>query len=249
MQAGMAESIDDVTREWLLLLNQKEDARALELFCLRIIPLLVDRLHARFRVDHPSRIQGGRYRGLISLLGYTPDTVVLAARFTTPLSMVVLHTPETAPFLAPVRLYCGVPETALRTIAFDKSNIDSLRHAFAEAAASLDGDVAVELTGGTKLMGAVLHLAAAIRGLDTLYIDYGEYDPRHRKPLPASTYIRLVDSAPWMGLTSTRSLPAALDSCRASIGAALDRLEHGPLPADEIRTLLESILAALDRAR
>jgi hypothetical protein len=143
----------------------------------------------------------------------------------------------------------GVPATALSTIAFDKSNIDSLRCAFAEAAASLDGDVAVELTGGTKLMGAVLHLAAATRGLDTLYIDYDEYDPRYRKPLPASTYIRLIDSAPWTGLTSKGQLPAFLDSFRASIGSVLGRLEREALSADEIRVLLENILAELDRAR
>ncbi|TMQ11898.1 MAG: hypothetical protein E6J90_33480 [Deltaproteobacteria bacterium] len=245
----MIEPMKEATQEWFALLDRKEDAAALDLFSSRIVPLLLDRLHERFRSDHPNRPHGGRYQGLISLLGYTPDTVILAARFAQPRSMVVLHTPETAPFLEAVRSHSGLSHDTLRAIVFDKSSMNELRRAFDEGMGGLAGfsDVAVELTGGTKPMGAVLHLAAAARGVDTLYIDYAQYDPRHRKPIPDSTYVRLLETGRQDLPRSDPEIARTLGSIRSSVTHALLQVKGEGLSREETCLLLEGIVADLDR--
>lgn len=191
----MIEDLDAVTEEWFALLERQEGRLALDLFCTRILPAILPSIRACFVADHPRAGTGGRYDGVISLLGYTPDTSIIAARFTETERLVVLHTAETAQFLEDVRTYAGLPEALVTAVQFDRGRIDDLERAFHEARHLLfSSRIAVEVTGGTKPMSTILHVAAALADVDTLYIDYERYEPRYRKPVPASIHVRMLDS-------------------------------------------------------
>lgn len=72
------------------------DAHYFESLLPAILPIIRFRAH-----DLPT------YSGLISLLGFTPETAVISYLLLKPKNFVVLHTPETAKFL-------NKPETFLR---------------------------------------------------------------------------------------------------------------------------------------
>ena len=188
----MPDPLSMATARWQTLLDAHEDALALTVFCDEIIPLLLPELHARFDRDYPEEQSGGTFGGLVSLLGYTPDTTILAAQFVEAKVVVVLHTLETRPFLDQVRAM--LPQCDVKSVQFDRDDLGSLEPAMGTALQALDDsdDVVVEMTGGTKPMGNLVWLAAAMRGIPALYIDYLRYDPRHRKPVPASIYMRLM---------------------------------------------------------
>lgn len=52
--------------------------------------------------------------------------------------------------------------------------------------------IAIDLTGGKKYMSAVTALAGFLTGCLLMYVDYGEYDPSIRAPLPFSEYPKLI---------------------------------------------------------
>jgi hypothetical protein len=143
-----------------------------------------------------------KYGGLISLLGYTPETSVVAYRVLDPASFVVLHTPETSRFLEVVRERSGVPMAAFHHESFlhDDEHTDDIFAALSKAIAQFptDARVAIEMTGGKKTMGVQLATAVAAlkhvagRAVDIAYIDYDDYLPRYRKPAPESSRLLVL---------------------------------------------------------
>lgn len=68
-------NIADLTDQWIALLKDSGEETALRFYCENIIPLLLPILRERFQRTYGHDPQ---YDGLISLLGFAPDTVILA---------------------------------------------------------------------------------------------------------------------------------------------------------------------------
>lgn len=183
----------ELTDEWIRLLQADQNENALQLYCERIVPTILPSLHEKFQSIHN---QPAKYDGLISLLGFTPDTVILAYQFTNPNTFVVLHTKETARFLDTVVRYTKVPFASFFHEPFIEEPSTDIYRALEAALKRFpkDARIAIELTGGKKTMGGALAVAAGILDIDQLYIDYKEYMPKFRKPKPESTYIHIVQN-------------------------------------------------------
>ena len=185
------ESIDELSDEWLKLLQNKDDSEALQLYCEKIIPCMLPGLHKTFQETYNHRAE---YDGLISLLGFTPDTVVLAYQFVRPKMFVVLHTEETKDLLDTVVDFADIPLSRFFHEPFREMPYDDIYRALDAALKRFpkDARIAIELTGGKKTMGGALAVASGMLNIHLLYIDYHEYMPEFRKPKPKSTYIHLV---------------------------------------------------------
>lgn len=187
----MTEDITVLTKEWVELLQCKHDDAALKMYCERIIPCLIPKMRSKFQ-----SLTGydAHYDGLISLLGFTPETVVLIHQFIKPDMLVVLHTNETSHLLDTVVRYSGISMDCFFHEPFvETPNTDIYRALEAALKRFPKGaHIAIELTGGKKTMGGALAVAAGVLDIDLLYIDYEKYMPEFRKPEPDSTYILLV---------------------------------------------------------
>jgi hypothetical protein len=183
--------IAELTDNWLKLLQADNEAAALEFYCKQIMPELLPILQKQFRETYN---QEPKYDGLISLLGFTPDTVILASQFVKPETLVVIHTKETKGFLDTVLHYCGIPVASFFHESFSESpNTDIYRALEAALKRFPKGSrIAIELTGGKKTMGGALAIASGLLDIDLLYIDYSKYMPELRKPRPESQYVQLV---------------------------------------------------------
>jgi len=188
-----SKSVSELTDEWINLLQTDQNSDALQLYCEQIIPILLPSLHEKFQKIHN---RSAKYDGLVSLLGFTPDTVVLAYQFARPETLVVLHTKETARFLESVVRHTKVPLASFFHEPFVEEPSTDIYRALEAALKRFpkDARIAIELTGGKKTMGGALAVAAGILDIDQLYIDYKEYMPEFRKPKPESTYIHLVEN-------------------------------------------------------
>jgi len=102
-------SINELTDEWLNFLQKKQDKDALNLYCESIIPCLMPQLKGNFQATYG---QSTKYNCLISLLGFTPETPILAYQFCEPDIFTVIHTKETAYLLDTVVCYSKVPQYA-----------------------------------------------------------------------------------------------------------------------------------------
>jgi hypothetical protein len=185
--------------EWTRLLDAQHKRAADTFYFARILPAILPTV----------RIRSGtipKYDGLISLLGFTPETVVLTSLLLKPDKLVILHTPETQEFIDVVKTHSGVPLNKISNEEFlhDDEHIDDIYIALRKALDqfTIHHRIAIELTGGKKTMGIQLsNAAAAIRhnqkwAVDIVYIDYDEYMPKYRKPLPETSRLLIVGDPP-----------------------------------------------------
>jgi len=185
-------SISDLTNEWInLLKTAKEPDAPLDFYCRKIMPELLPLIREKFKADYDQEPQ---YDGLISLLGFTPETVILSHQFIQPEKIVVIHTEETKDLLDTVKTYANIPSYSYFYESFsEKPNTDIYRALEAALRRFPKGSrIVIELTGGKKTMGGALAIAAGILDINLIYIDYKEYLREFRKPRPESTYIQLV---------------------------------------------------------
>lgn len=179
--------------EWLDLLKTRKDDEALMVYCEKIIPQIMPGLKNKFQENYGYL---PKYDGLISLLGFTPDTVVLTYHFIQPQNIVILHTKETAFLLDVVLKYTHAPLSSFYHEPFDELPYSDIYRALDAAIKRFPkgSKIAIELTGGKKTMGGALAVAAGMLDIDLFYIDYSEYLPEYRKPKPESTYVHLVEN-------------------------------------------------------
>ena len=185
------EDIDKLSDKWLELLQNKDDDGALELYCKMLIPCMLPELKKTFREAYNCEAE---YDGLISLQGFTLDTVVLAYQFIKPKTFVVLYTEATKHLLDKVVKLTDIPLYNFFHEPFREVPHDDIYRVLYAAIKRFpqNARIAIELTGGKGAMGGALAIAAGVLDIDLLYIDYHEYMPQFRKPKPNSTYIHLV---------------------------------------------------------
>jgi len=191
LKMSSAKTVAELTDEWVALLQSSGEETALGFYCENIMPKLLPNLRKRFQETYS---QDPKYDGLISLLGFAPDTVILASQFVKPETLVVLHTEETKGFLDRVYKYANIRFASIHHESFSEiPNTDIYRALEAALKRFPKGSrIAIELTGGKKTMSGALAIASGLLDIDLMYIDYSKYMPEFRKPRPESTYIQLV---------------------------------------------------------
>jgi CRISPR-associated protein (Cas_Cas02710) len=177
--------ISDLTNKWIELLASKSQD-AFEYYCNNIIPSLLPQLKEEFKTAYQ---QDSKYDCLISLLGFTPETSILAYQFCEPEKFIVLYTEESSKYLQEVVLYSKVPISSffhekVIEIEHNKGVYQALEAALQRVPKG--SRVAIDLTGGKKIMSGALAVAAGVLDLDLIYIDFRDYMSEFRKPKPES---------------------------------------------------------------
>lgn len=180
-----------LTEQWIELLQNRDNEAAFKLYCEQIIPEIVPALRDKFQSTYK---RSSHYKGLISLLEFTPETVILTYHFIQPEKLVILYTDETGKLLDVVREHTKIPSSSFFYEPFSEQENTNIYQALeASLKRFSEGlNIAIELTGGKKTMAGALAVTAGILNIDLLYIDYTEYMQEFRKPKPESTYIHSV---------------------------------------------------------
>lgn len=183
----------EASKKWLKLLQERKDEEAVDFYCAEILKNLTPHMRKDFSKNYNRE---AKYDGLISLLGFTPETVILSYLFAEPDNFVILHTKETKHLLETVVKYTKVPFANFYHEPFTEIPNISIYKALEKAIQRFPkgAKIAIELTGGKKTMGGALAVAAGMLDIDLFYIDYSEYMPEFRKPKPESSYIHLVEN-------------------------------------------------------
>ncbi len=138
---------------------------------------------------------------LLSILGFTPEPIILAARALKPKKHIILHDKGVAfnedniRFL-PKFLPNGYEKIELKDDSFG-TIYDTLKE---QMAFNAGRSYAINITGGKKSMVASAGIFARDFNSSVIYVDYNDYDPNLRRPTPGSEYMNIV-------YTPTRDLP------------------------------------------
>ena len=161
-----------------------KDHEAAELFYLaEILPRELAVLR-RTHQDLPT------YASTIHTLGQSIEAPVITAALLGARRVHLLATEATAPLVERLRLLLPHAEITHSLILHDE--LDAVVQAASQAAAALPHPLALDMTGGTKVMAAGMALAAEKVKADLYYLSGGGKQNPYRRPLPASERLVLV---------------------------------------------------------
>jgi len=193
-------------------------AQALRFYYDEVLQHVIAQFHTRAK---PQRDRLAPVYLQVSMLGFSPETAVLACHAICPQRLLVLYSGNASESPDIVRRFVvGDGEHQISPSSFkaqecpptDPEGIATIIERAAKEAWSEDAtaQIVVDITGGKKAMSAAAALAASQLGLPVVYID-GEYDPKLRRPTPGTE--RLVVISDGTKIVSHPSLEKQLASC------------------------------------
>jgi hypothetical protein len=175
--------------EWSRL--QSTDAGAASAFYFQhILPAVVK--HHRQRVSTVASCEL-----LVSLMGFSPETTVLATAFLRPQQLVIVASKNAERYceqcIAFLTEHTLSAREAISVRMVDPTDHDALFVTLCDALAGTSGHRLVDFTGGKKIMSAVAGYAAWSLGLPVCYLETRAYNEQMRRPEPGSEEIFILE--------------------------------------------------------
>lgn len=138
---------------------------------------------------------------LFSVLGFTPEPIILAARALKPRKHVIFHDKEVTFNEENIRFLPKFLPDGFERVELPDESFSSIYDIMKQQMAFNAGrNYTINITGGKKSMVASSSIFARDFNSSVIYVDYDKYDPNLRRPLPGTERINLV-------YTPTRDLP------------------------------------------
>ncbi len=144
---------------------------------------------------------------LFSILGYSPEPIILTRHVLKPQKHIIFYHNVGEDFEKDINPYLvkfidgDYSLVELKDLSFT-SIYDTLKEQMILSPAT---QYAIDITGGKKSMVASASIFARDYNFNVLYVDYDEYIPQLRRPMPGSEILNLV-YAPYRDLPDVRSL-------------------------------------------
>jgi CRISPR-associated protein (TIGR02710 family) len=134
-----------------------------------------------------------KYRFLISLLGFSPQPVILFIRAIKPEKVLFVHSEETESYLDVIQQWTGLKLAQVVKEQVDSSDPTDVYKAIKEFVVSRNPrEILLDITGGKKAMVGGAAMAGNLLGIDTGYVDNERYLPDLRQPEPGSEYPNIL---------------------------------------------------------
>lgn len=185
----MENSFDNHVLEWKEMNKQGRFVEARHFYFEKLFQEVIDQFVGRTKwPQEPVDV-------LFSLLGYTPEPIILAEKVLKPRKHVILHDQDVTYNEDNLRYLPQFLDEGFTKIELPDESFASIYETLKQQMAFNPGsDYAINITGGKKSMVA----SAAIFGRDfnasIIYVDYNSYDPDIRRPLPGTEKMDIVYS-------------------------------------------------------
>ncbi len=134
-----------------------------------------------------------KYRFLISLLGFSPQPVILFVKAVNPEKVLFIHSEEAEKFLDEIQRWTGLTLAQVTKEMVDSSDPTDVYKSIKDFCVSKNPkEILLDFTGGKKSMVGGAAMAGNLLGLDTGYVDYSSYLPDLRQPEPGSEFPNIL---------------------------------------------------------
>ncbi len=134
-----------------------------------------------------------KYRFLISLLGFSPQPVILFLKAVKPEKVLFLYSEDTEPLLDTIQKWTGLTLSQVEKKGVDSSDPTGVYQAIKEFTSSRNPkEILLDITGGKKSMVGGAAMAGNFMSIDTGYVDYERYLSDLRQPEPGSEYPNIL---------------------------------------------------------
>ncbi len=131
---------------------------------------------------------------LFSVLGYSPEPIVIAAKFLNPKHHIIIQDLQVSNNEENAKVISKYLPGAVKVTLNDETFAciyDTLKE---QMTLNPGRNCTINVTGGKKSMAACAGIFARDFNCNLIYIDYDQYDPDTRRPMPGSERMNLVYS-------------------------------------------------------
>ncbi len=183
----MIELLAPLQTRYLELISRQQNAEAEALYWSELYQLVQEAVNSRLPVAP------GTFDLLISLVGLSPEPLILTINALKPGEVVFLVSPETKGQLDLIFEKTSLKPSQAKWIEIDSSKVEQVYQQIRDVVSRYAPEkVAIDITGGKKSMVGGAAQAAALLGCAAFYVDYDEYHPQFRKPNPGSEYLSFL---------------------------------------------------------
>ena len=155
---------------------------------------LFDTVIERFEKNNQQVISGSSVDVLISILGFSPEPIVLGAKLLKPKTHIIIHDAGVSLNEENNRII-GKYLTDYHFVELQDETFSCLYDTLKEQLSIHPAQhCVINITGGKKSMSASAGIFARDFFCDLIYVDYSKYHPSTRRPEPGSEFLNLVHS-------------------------------------------------------
>lgn len=135
-----------------------------------------------------------QYNILYQPVGTSPVPMVLMILAMEPKEVVFLVSERSREYLDDIVKYAKLSPSRYQTIDIGPSSMVDIYHAIKNHSKGKKGPMAIDVTGGKKVMSAGAALTGAYYDMDIFYLDSTKYDPARRSTGPGSEFVVKIDN-------------------------------------------------------
>lgn len=170
--------------EWLNLARSGNFEKAQEIYYEKLFGAVID----NFKNKHSEKLPSGGI--LFSILGFSPEPIILTARTIEPDTHVIFTTNNQSEGNEYLVKYL---ESNYEMIYLPNENFNTIYKALKEQLVlTPSSQITLDITGGKKSMVASAAIFGKDYGCKIVYVDFEDYIKDLRKPMPGSEILNLV---------------------------------------------------------
>lgn len=177
-------------RQWLDMSKSGKAKEAKDFYYENLFGTVID----RFVENNRQMVVGSNVDVLVSILGFSPEPIVLGAKLLNPKTHIIIHDADVSLNEENNRIVSKYLND-FRFVKLQNETFACLYDTLKEQLSITQAQhCVINITGGKKSMSASAGIFARDFFCDLIYVDYKKYDPSTRRPEPGSEYLNLVYS-------------------------------------------------------
>jgi hypothetical protein len=170
--------------EWLELARSGNFDKAQEIYYEKLFGAVIE----NFKKNNHDQLQRGGI--LFSVLGYSPEPIILTAKVVEPEKHIIFTTNNKTDGNEYLEKYL---ESSYEMVYLNEENFNTIYKALKEQLIlNPSSQITLDITGGKKSMVASAAIFGKDYGCKIVYVDFSEYIKDLRKPMPGSEILTIV---------------------------------------------------------
>lgn len=179
-------NIDEFNRnvqQWIELSRSGKSAEAEQFYYDHIFDTVIQRFKKKYSQNRQGEL-------LVSLLGFSPEPIILTAKAINPETHLVISTPVREEIIQILDKYLG---NNYKMVILRNDDFKTIYKTIKESLSDYPTrNITIDITGGKKSMVASTAIFGKDYGSRIVYVDFGEYLKDLRKPIPGTEQLNEV---------------------------------------------------------
>ncbi|MDO9253903.1 MAG: hypothetical protein Q7U54_00220 [Bacteroidales bacterium] len=170
-------------QQWIDLSRNGKPLEAEQFYYAHIFNSVIERFKKKYAQNRKGEL-------LVSLLGYSPEPIILTAKALQPETHLIISNPIKEEIVQILDKYLA---NKYRLVILEKDDFLTIYKTIKESLSDYPtGNITIDITGGKKSMVASAAIFGKDYGSRIVYVDFAEYLKDLRKPIPGTELLNVV---------------------------------------------------------